>query len=95
MRLSSDNVNFFKIRTLILDVATSLDLSGYFYAANHSQPRRARSFIISKAEKLQGTCAVMDETVNSLFYLSAVLCTDEASDRAEVVEVCAMQHPKQ
>lgn len=37
----------------------------------------------------------MDETVNSLFYLSAVLCTDEASDRAEVVEVCAMQHPEQ
>lgn len=36
MILSSDNVNFFKIETLILDVPTSLNLSGYFCAANHS-----------------------------------------------------------
>lgn len=29
------------------------------------------------------------------FHLLAVLCTDEASDGAEIVEVCAMQHPEQ
>ncbi len=29
------------------------------------------------------------------FHLLAVLCTDEASDGAEVVEVCAVKHPEQ
>lgn len=33
--------------------------------------------------------------LGSVFYLSAVLCADESSDGAEVVEVGAVQHPEQ